>query len=198
MENKIYPKIEVLKEDALKLGKIWQSVQPVVDHVQCMISEIRDTANSSCKGYMEEADALLLGICSYLEHCEARLMNTYVECAENYEEYFPKAIIKKNVDKEIKKLKTSTVCKVAKMVKKSGRIFEYTELKNSFRPRRVLKYIARDAVNELFCLTTANLFGLTVEALPCSSKDGRITYKHFIGTHKAFEERADTDFTSKQ
>ena len=197
MKNKIYPKIEVLKEDALKLGKMWLSIQPVVDHAKCVISEIRDTASSSCKNYMEEADIFLWSICSDLERCEARLMNTYGECAENYEEYFPKAIIKKNVDKEIKKLKTSTVCKVAKMVKKSGRIFEYTELKNSFRPRRVLRYIARDAVNELFCLTTANLLGLTVEALPCSSKDGRITYKHFIGTHKAFEEQAGTDFTSK-
>ena len=198
MENKIYPKIEILKEDALKLGKIWQSIQPVVDHVKCVLSELKGPASSSCKDCMEDVDALLWCICSDLEHCEARLMNTYGECAKNYEEYFPKAIIKVNVDKEIKKLKTSTVCEVAKKVKKSCRIFEYTELKNSFRPRRVPRHIARDAVNELFCLTTANLFGLTVEALPCSSKDGRITYKHFIGTHKAFEERADTDFTSKK
>ena len=197
MENKIYPKIEILKEDALKLGKIWRSVQPIVDHAQCVRSEIRDTASGSGKKYMEEVDLLLWCICLDLERCEARLMNTYGECAKNYEEYFPKTIIKENVDKEIKKLKTSTVCKVAKMVKKSGRIFEYTELKNSFRTRGASRYIVSNAVKELFGLTTANLFGLTVEALPCSSEDGRITYKHFIGTHKAFEEQADTDFTSK-
>lgn len=198
MENKIYPEIEIFRTDALKLAEMCQSVHAIMKHTKSVLSKIEATAAGGAnESYVQETIDCLGGVCIGLQDCTVRLINNYVGCAKNYEECFAGTLMKEARSEAINESEDSPIYKLANFIKESGRIFYREEIITSLHPRAKSRGKLREAVNNLFDPIIANYFDLTVKSLPYSSEDGKITYKDFIGTPKAFEEYTAKGFTSK-